>query len=273
MMSSRTADRAQYVAMGSSFAAGPGVGRRAPQSLRICMRSGENYPHLLARARGLILTDVTCSGATARQLLEGGPFRQSPQVDALRSQTELVTVTVGGNDVSYVGNLLVWSRQEAPQRTPLLWRLLLSSPMPDAAVDQAFAELPALLMRIADEVRHRSPNATLVFVDYATILPETGACLGHLPLSEDHLLRGRFVAHRLAEITAQVAHDASAVLVRASEATRGHDVCSAEPWMEGYVLPAMPFRFAPIAYHPNGAGMRTVAAAISEALPRASHAL
>jgi len=237
------------------------------------MRSRENYPHLLARARGLALTDVTCSGATARQLLEGGPFRQPPQVDALRSQTDLVTVTVGGNDVSYVGNLLVWSRQDAPKQTPLLWRLLLSQPTLEVAVDQACAALPALLLRIADEVRRRSPNATLVFVDYATTLPETDGCFDHVPLSEGHLQRGRFVAHRLAEITAQAAHDADAVLVRASEATRGHDACSGEPWMEGYVLPAIPFRFAPIAYHPNAAGMRAVAAAINQALPPASHAL
>jgi hypothetical protein len=37
-----------YVALGGSFAAGPGIGRRAPGSPRPAMRSASNYPHLVA---------------------------------------------------------------------------------------------------------------------------------------------------------------------------------------------------------------------------------
>ncbi len=258
--------------MGSSFAAGPGVGRRDPGSPRICMRSNANYPHLLANARGLALTDVTCSGATARTVLEGGQGGQPPQVSALRPETELVTVTVGGNDVSYIGNLLAWSRQNAPQRTPLIWRLLIPKPTPDETVDRALAALPTFLARIADEVHHRSPNATLVFVDYATVLPESEGSLDRLPLSQEHLKRGRDVAQRLSDITAQVARQSGALLIRASEVTRGHDVCATDPWMYGYVLPAMPLRYAPVAYHPNERGMRAVADAINAALPPVPYA-
>ena len=264
---SEASDGAQYVAMGSSFAAGPGVGQRAPGSSRICMRSNENYPHLLARMRGLRLTDVTCSGATARNILEGGQTGQPPQVTALRPPTQLITLTVGGNDVSYIGNLMAWSRLDAPRQTPLLWRMLLSKPTPDAEVDRALEALPALLSRIAGEARRRSPNATLVFVDYAAVLPEDGARSDRLPLSQEHLRRGRYVAQRLADITARVARQEGVLLVRASEVTRGHDACAADPWTHGYTLPATPFGFNPIAYHPNERGMRAVAEAINAALP------
>lgn len=257
----------QYVALGSSFAAGPGVGRRDPTSSAVCMRSAENYPHLLARMRGLALTDVTCSGATARNVLEGGQFRQPPQVDALRAETELVTVTVGGNDVSYMGNLLAWSHQNAPKRTPFLWRALVPKLTLDDEVERAVAELPTLLARIADEVRRRSPNAILVFVDYMTVLPEAGACPDHLPLTEQELQRGREVARRLEDITASVAQESGALLVRASEVTRGHDVCAADPWVYGYVFPATPFNFGPVAYHPNEQAMVATAEAINVALP------
>ena len=71
-----------------------------------------NYARLLAQKRGLALTDVSCSGATARQVLEGGPFGRPSQVDALHPETMLVTLTAGGNDVSYIRNLLAWSRQD-----------------------------------------------------------------------------------------------------------------------------------------------------------------
>ncbi len=181
------------------------MGQRALGSSRRCGHSDDNYAHLLARRRGLALTDVSCSGATARQVLEGGPFGRTPQVAALRPETALVTLTAGGNDISYTGNLLAWSRQDAPQQTPFLWRLLLSRPVPDAAVDRALEALPSVFARIAEEVHRRSPRATLVFVDYATVLPEADGCKNReqAPLSEEYLRRARYVAQCLANITAR----------------------------------------------------------------------
>jgi hypothetical protein len=133
------------------------------------MRSTQNYAHLLAKARGLNLTDVTCSGATTQHILESGQFFQPPQVDALRPNTELVTITVGGNDVSYLGNLVAWSSQQDPDRIPFVGRLLARTATPEAEVDRALAILPDRLARIATEVRQRSPRAILVFVDYTTV--------------------------------------------------------------------------------------------------------
>lgn len=261
---------ARYVAMGSSFAAGPGVGRRDPGSARVCARSAENYPYLLARTRGLALTDVTCSGATSLQVLEESQSGQPPQIHALRPETELITLTVGGNDVSYVGNMLMWSAQDA-RRLPFVWRLLLPllpKPASDADVDRALLALPLRLTRIAEEARRRSPNAALVFVDYATILPEADpeTYTALLPLTHEHLERCRYVAQRLAATFADVAQQTGALLARASEITRGHDVCASDPWIEGFILPGRPFAFEPIAYHPNARGMQAVADAINVAL-------
>lgn len=271
MTSSRVENSAgrQYVAMGSSFAAGPGVGRRAPGSSRLCGRSDSNYAHLLARARGLTLTDVSCSGATARQVLEGGPFGRPPQVAALRPETKLVTLTAGGNDIYYLRNLLAWSRMDAPSQTPFLWRLLLSRPVPDAAVEHAQEELPSVFGHIAEEVRRRSPQSTLVFVDYATILPDADSPgdRSRVPLSEGHLQLARNIAQRLRDITAQAAAQAGALLVRASEVTRGHDACASNPWTDGYNLPAIPFSGGPVVYHPNAHGMRAIAEALDITLP------
>jgi hypothetical protein len=51
----------RYVAMGSSFAAGPGIGRRVPGSPRAAGRSTGNYAHLVALRLGLDLDNVTVS--------------------------------------------------------------------------------------------------------------------------------------------------------------------------------------------------------------------
>ena len=55
----------RYVAMGSSFGAGPGIPLRAPGSPRRAGRSASNYAHLVARDLGLDLHDVTYSGEAA----------------------------------------------------------------------------------------------------------------------------------------------------------------------------------------------------------------
>src|SRR5690348_11840806 len=106
---------ADYVAMGSSYAAAPGVGERAPGSPVQCERSDSDYAHLLAARRHLSLNDQSCSGATTDSILAS--WRGLPaQIDAIGPATRLVTITVGGNDVDFVGDLYAWSCHNAPER-------------------------------------------------------------------------------------------------------------------------------------------------------------
>lgn len=65
---------------------------------------------------------MSCSGATTSDLLDGGEWFQPAQIDAVRPGTKLVTLTVGGNDVSYLGSLTAWSCANDPSKVPLLVR-------------------------------------------------------------------------------------------------------------------------------------------------------
>ena len=56
-----------YAALGSSFAAGPGI---PPIANADAGRSARNYPHLLAQRLGARLTDLTVSGATTATILD-----------------------------------------------------------------------------------------------------------------------------------------------------------------------------------------------------------
>src|SRR5262245_50036137 len=85
-----------YVALGSSFASGPGVPERIKDSPFPCMRSDHDYPHQLAARRNLSLADVTCSGATTHDILDHSQFFTRPQIQAVSAETELVTITIGG---------------------------------------------------------------------------------------------------------------------------------------------------------------------------------
>ena len=58
-----------YVAMGSSYAAGLAIGTKNPDGPARCGRSLDNYAQQLARKRGLRLIDASCSGATTEHIL------------------------------------------------------------------------------------------------------------------------------------------------------------------------------------------------------------
>lgn len=250
---------AKYVAMGSSFAAGPGIPDYYEATPAPCFRSTQNYAHQLAKRLELALTDVSCSGATTAHLT--GPRGDiPPQLDALTPDTKLVTITIGGNDLGYIGGLSAASCAGLQKETGIEGNC---SPPIAPPAEKTFADVAARMDAIAKEVRRRAPEAKLVFVDYLAVLPEAGACAA-TPLDEIAADGARHTARRLAEITRVVAGENGASVVTASEFSKGHDACGAEPWMHGYPRPGAPV--SGTMYHPNAAGMTAVADALEALL-------
>src|SRR5689334_20260503 len=102
-----------YVAIGSSFAAGPGIPpAQSGSGAAACARSAGNYASIVAREIGANLTDASCSGATTANVLTDSQSGQPPQVSAVTSTTKVVTVTIGGNDVDYLGSLGAYTCQD-----------------------------------------------------------------------------------------------------------------------------------------------------------------
>lgn len=257
---------ADYVALGSSFGAGPGVPDRDPTSPTLCIRSDENYAHQLAALRHLDLTDVTCSGATSENVLHGGQYFQPPQIDAIRDTTKLITITAGGNDIFYLPNLFAWSCASEPERLSLAWRAAVCDAKPDDEVNKALQQVGQTLQAIGVEAHKRAPNATVVYVDYTTVLPETGYCPDKLPITNAQFDRARALAQALVAKTADAARATNSLLVSAADLTRGHDVCSADPWVYGYTFSESPANYGPMAYHPKKRAMTTIAQAINAAI-------
>ncbi|MGI8793272.1 MAG: SGNH/GDSL hydrolase family protein [Acidimicrobiales bacterium] len=94
-----------YVALGDSFASGPLIPVQEGDPYG-CLRSSNNYAHLLARATGVILTDVTCSGGRTKHMTEPQSTSYGtnpPQFDAITAETDLVSLQIGGNDIGFSG--------------------------------------------------------------------------------------------------------------------------------------------------------------------------
>ena len=249
----------KYVAMGSSFAAGPGIPDYYEAQPAPCYRSTQNYAHQLAERLSLTLIDVSCSGATTAHLT-GPRGIIPPQLDALTPDTRLVTITIGGNDLGYIGGLVASSCAGLQAETGVDADC---GPLLAPPAEKTFADLAQRMDAVAKEARRRAPEAQLVFVDYLAVLPEAGTCPA-TPLNDFAADGARYTARRLAGITRTVAGDNGASIITASEFSKGHDACSAEPWMHGYPRPEAPIKGT--LYHPNVAGMTAVADALEELL-------
>lgn len=264
---------ARYVAMGSSFASGPGVTRLADERDPRCTRSYDNYARQTARQLQLELVDVSCGGATSDHVLNGWN-ELPPQVAALTQDTRLVTVTIGGNDVGYVAGLFAGSCSDSPAVTETVQTACSAlrqrgsgRPVVSAALsdDEKWKAAEAGLSAIAAEVAIRSPKARLVFVQYLTLVP-VGSLCGVMPLSPAAAEQARKTAARLADITAAVALKSGAEVLRVADISAGHDACAASPWVTGFVPTAAATATGFVPYHPNLAGMTAVAEALIKKL-------
>ncbi len=249
----------RYVSMGSSFAAGPGVTVSADTPANRCSRSADNYAHQLARKRRYLLVDVACSGATTAHVL--GPWDElAPQIEALTPDTALVTLTIGGNDVSFVRDLiaLACGTGPAPVGAP-------GGKCPTVAqpTEADWSALATALDRIGRQVRQRAPHARLVFVQYLQMTPARNGCPA-VPIDRKGLAMLRMIQDRLTTETKRAARKWRASLVDAHEAGTSHDPCSKKPWVTGFPTPNGP-SFVP--FHPNRDGMTAIANRLHRILP------
>ncbi|WP_304453248.1 SGNH/GDSL hydrolase family protein [Nocardiopsis sp. YSL2] len=243
----------RYVALGDSFTAGPLIPPTAPGSDPRCLRSGANYPHLVADALGVgEFTDVSCSGAVIADLSE--PQHEDltdvpPQFDALTPETDLVSVGISGNDLGFSEIFVKCAKLSL--RNPL------GSPCANHygdTLDDRVEELRDDVAGVYEEVGERSPDATVLAVGYLQILPESGGCWPTMPVARGDVAYLDALQTSLNTMISEEAGAAGAVYVDVFE--RGHDVCepAGDRWVEGVVPENTAF---PV--HPNEAGMAVAA--------------
>lgn len=224
---------AKYVALGSSFAAGPGIGIKNPNAHPNCGQSSSNYPKLLAQKLNLNLVDVTCGGANTDNILKiSQHIGLLPQIENITPDTALVTVTIGGNDLGLARDLAIKSCNNIIARRSDLNLHCNSRPIPPP--EETFQVLAGNLDKIANAAKQRAPNARIIFLDYQAILPESGNCDAiYLAENEIATLRARQI--RYAEIVKRAANANNIEFFSAYDATKGHDACAAVPFMAGAV--------------------------------------
>lgn len=220
-----------------------------------------NYAHLIAERLNLSLDDVSCGGATSAHLI--GPWSELPaQIDAVTTATKLVTITVGGNDLAFAGNLTAASCE--PGETIRIAGMVVPCPSPFPVPEDAYVRLERNLREIARQIAARAPQAQTVFVQYVTLVPRTQCPQSRF--SEAEAAGLRVVATRLAEITARAAEESGAMVLRMDEMSRDHTPCDPDPWSAG--LPSDYNGSLGAPWHPNRRGMEVIAERLEDALTR-----
>jgi hypothetical protein len=253
----------RYVAIGDSYTAAPLV--PPTDSSTICLRSGVDYPALVARAMpGTRLTDVSCSGATTANVLH----RQTsdfgsvpPQIDAVTRRTDLVTIGLGGNDDGLFETVLgrcVRVASSDPTGAPCRSAFAEEAPH---ELGRALGDIRHHVAGVVRDVRRRAPAARVLVVGYPQIVPASGRC-EDLPLAAGDYAFGRTINHGLTRAVRLAARDAHATYVDLWGPTAGHDICAPDPWINGRVTSAG----RALAYHPLAVEQRHVAELVLAAL-------
>ena len=255
----------RYVAIGDSYTSGPLIPlqRSDAKTPAGCLQSDHNYPHLVAPQLDLPqFEDASCSGAqtkdmTSAQEVDGGA--NAPQFDRLTSQTKVVTIGIGGNDIGFTEIAITCGRGgiEDPNGTPCQDAYVVNG-VDTVAV--RLAEMAQDLDATLDGIHARSPQATVFVVGYPSILPDTGpGCYPVMPIAPADLDYVRSIPKRLNATIRYVAVGNGDVFVDTETPSLGHDACQLPTvkWVEP-VVPTEPA--APV--HPNARGEAGMAAAV-----------
>jgi hypothetical protein len=101
----------------------------------------------------------------------------------------------------------------------------------------------------------------VVLVGYLRLVPDHGTCRA-LPLADGDYAQGRRISRVLSRSLRQAAGRAGVAYVDMYAASKGHDICSSDPWVNG----ATTDRRRALAFHPFAAGMRADAEGVLAAL-------
>lgn len=254
------------VALGSSFAAGPGI---PPYEKRFAGRSRRNYAHLTAEALGAKLTDATVSGATTTTVLTSaqrvGLVKFPPQIHSITpgSNVDLVTITAGGNDLNYVGSMsktAVGGWLTAKPATMKLGSRLRARAMPPIIGENQVQAAADGLRRIVDEVKLRAPDARILLVTYLTLVGPDTRPSPSVPLTLDELETFRTLGSKVLEVFERAAETTPAEVVDVTTPSTSHGLGSADPWV--FAFPATLRSVQQTMFHPNLPGMKAVSTQI-----------
>jgi lysophospholipase L1-like esterase len=251
----------RYVALGDSYSAASGV---LPPDLLAppeCLRSVRNYPHVIAAATGAQLKDVTCGAAETSHFFQSQYPGVAPQLEALKQDTQLVTMTIGGNDSGvFIDTILACG-------TAGLSTLGQGSPCKDrygsSFEDTINSTTYPSLVKTLNAVEAKAPAARVAILGYPWIMPASGSCFDKMPVAEGDVPYVRGIQATLNDAIRRAATATGSTYVNLNAVSEGHDAC--KPLGVRWVEPVLQGT-NPVIVHPNALGESEMAAQAMQVL-------
>jgi hypothetical protein len=207
-----------------------------------CDRSLTGWPVTLAAANGMRLNFRACSGATTADITS--TFKTEPaQTDSLSSSTQVVTITIGGNDALFtdfatkciVGTCDSGSLEYQNSMEAITYVL-------PSALDSLFATIAS-----------DAPNAQIYVVGYPRVAPPAGTSCSFFTDSEKAAAND--VVDGLNTDLGNAASSAGGQFTFVDPTASGspfigHELCMSDPYFFGLNIAETKFSF-----HPNPEGM------------------
>jgi GDSL-like Lipase/Acylhydrolase family len=245
----------RYVALGDSYSAASGV---LPPDLFAppeCLRSVRNYPHVIAADTGAQLKDVTCGAAETSDFFESQYPGVAPQLNALSQETQLATMTIGGNDSGvFIDTILACGSaglSTLGQGSPCKDRY--GSSFEETIDDVTYPSL----VKTLDAVKAKAPAAKVAILGYPWIMPASGGCFTKMPIAGGDVPYVRGIQATLNDAVRRAAAATGSTYVDFSAVSEGHDAC--QPFGVRWIEPVLQGT-NPVIVHPNALGESEMAA-------------
>jgi lysophospholipase L1-like esterase len=220
-----------YIALGDSYSAGVGASGQSG----LCLRSANGYPGRWKAAEDpRSYRSVACIAATTATL-------RSTQLWPLTRGTDLVTLTIGGNDAGFASTVISCTLASDSGCAATV----------ASAMRAAHDDLPAKLDATYAAIRRKAPNARVVVLGYPILFDVTiASCgVGGMSIAKRKLINSGAVD--LNKLIADRVEAAGLTWADVTDEFAGHGICGPAPWLNGLtVIPATN------SFHPNGSGYR-----------------
>ncbi|MFC0452489.1 GDSL-type esterase/lipase family protein [Rhodococcus jostii] len=254
-----------YVALGDSRASGPLIEVSAHRDL--CLRSPDlNYPAKLGQLIGAAtVTDVTCSAATPAHVITTPQFVGTnfapPQIDALRADTDVVTLSIGGGGSNH---------QPVSVRcgaiAPGVDTGCRDDPRAEQLAVEGIAKMAPQVDAVVAAIVAKAPHAEVYLIGHGGSVGRRG-CWPELPVSDaDAVWLARyFERFNQIYVDAAARYGVHYIDIAKAAVDGGHDACAptGQRWFEG-LLPQSPAE--PV--HPNALAMTAIAEMVADDLQR-----
>jgi lysophospholipase L1-like esterase len=187
------------------------------------------------------------------------------QIDAVRTNTDLITITIGANDVGLAADA-EGCQVKSPNPAPCTNDFVVDNvDLISAAIDGHVLGWSMLI----DQVRAKAPNARIVFVGYGTLVRPGGCFPGQPVLPNDsHYLQARI--NELGDRQRQLAADKGIEYFDTRRMSEGHDICvpPSDRYVEGYYVEGYGVKDPAGPLHPTAFGAAAVGDALAQYIGR-----